>query len=747
MSFFTSRAWLIIFVFTNCVVTVTFGETSGVVKTLAGRSGVSGAADGKGTMATFNRPEAVAVTSDALYVADTNNHLIRRVDLASGNVTTLAGQTGLPLCLYESDTVCTDGIGTHATFSLPGAIVATEDESTLYISDHDYEETNGWIRKVDVATQNVTTLAGAAVSTKVTERGLFDGTGTAAQFTNPIGLVLAPGGSHLYVVDYFEGYDAGVRRVEVSTGVVTTLAGGSREGLGTQDGTGTWVRFSRPKGACITADGKYLFVADRGTLADGRLLPLIRRVNVAEEPSAVVTLDWNPAADSGESYAPYGVALESDDSELLFSDENSRVWAMETGLVEDPAAPGPGAMRLLAGATSAGAADGTGTAAQFRTPLGVALSSDGLTLYLADSGSHTVRSVSTVNPEWDRGEVSLKENWTLDDEINGVAVDYWGNAFVTGYRRTDSLNTQMFTQKVNGLGSLVWDFSLQGSNDVTRYSAGSSVAVSNVSDHQGDVFVVGSFTGQWTLNTVEQGEVALRSTQGRTRDMFVIKLSYMGTARWASTGGGDASDVARGVAVHESSDTVMVVGQFNSDEFTFRHGTAAVDDPVILTNTVSDVEDAEEGETAEAFILKLSAATGEFRWGMQSEGDLDESAAAVVMDGAGAGYVSGMMQSHNCKFGDILVRPERWVCNNTGTYGNQQCAQMFGTRDDDFSDDVLFLKVICYFCGSFSPSPCCPPYPILLLLFSSPLRALFPLLPRPFPLLLPATPTHTRHTT
>ena len=81
--------------------------------TLAGVAGTTGRANGVGTAATFNLPVGVAM--DALgtvaVIADTYNHLIRRITISSGTVATLAGQGGV--------TGISDGLGTVATFDIP----------------------------------------------------------------------------------------------------------------------------------------------------------------------------------------------------------------------------------------------------------------------------------------------------------------------------------------------------------------------------------------------------------------------------------------------------------------------------------------------------------------------------------------------------------------------------------------------------------------------------------------------------
>jgi hypothetical protein len=112
-----------------------------------------------------------------LYVADTGNQTIRKVVVATGAVTTLAGMAGL--------TGGTDGIGTVARFyGLTG--LALDGTGNLYIADAG----NSTLRKVVVATGAVTTLAGS-----LGLPGSTDGIGTAARFNHPAGMAIDGAGN------------------------------------------------------------------------------------------------------------------------------------------------------------------------------------------------------------------------------------------------------------------------------------------------------------------------------------------------------------------------------------------------------------------------------------------------------------------------------------------------------------------------------------------------------------------------
>jgi sugar lactone lactonase YvrE len=209
--------------------------STGVVTTLAGTAGSTGSKDGTGTAALFYNPFGITTDGTNLYVADASNNAIRQIVISTGVVTTIAGTAGV--------SGHTDGYGTVALFNFPSGI--TTDGTSLYIADTN----NNTIRIFVIATGVVVTLAGTAGVT-----GYADGTWTAASFDSPNGITTD--GTNLYVADTNNNT---IRKVVISTGAVTTLAG-TAETAGYTDGTGTAAYFSGPRG--ITTDGTKLYVAD-----------------------------------------------------------------------------------------------------------------------------------------------------------------------------------------------------------------------------------------------------------------------------------------------------------------------------------------------------------------------------------------------------------------------------------------------------------------------------------------------------
>jgi hypothetical protein len=327
---------------------------AGGVNTLAGAPTSYGSADGAGAAARFSYPREIATDGTNLFVADSNNHTIRKVVIATGVVTTLAGAAGSP--------GSTDNTGAAARFSSPWGIAT--DNTNLFVADRN----NNTIRKVVIATGVVTTLAGTAGSS-----GSTDNTGATARFYNPSGLTTD--GTNLFVADT---YNQTIRKVVIATGEVTTIAGTAGY-TGSTDNTGAAARFFYPYG--ITNDGTNLFVADSNNST-------IRKVVIAT--GEVTTIagtagSYGSADGTGEAARfsfPYGIT--NDGTNLFVADSNNqtiRKVVIATGEVT-----------TIAGtAGSYGYADGTGTAARFSQPTGI--TTDGTNLFVADTSTQTIRKV------------------------------------------------------------------------------------------------------------------------------------------------------------------------------------------------------------------------------------------------------------------------------------------------------------------------------------------------------------------
>jgi hypothetical protein len=151
-----------------------------IVSTFAGNT-QAGSADGAANVAKFNFPTGITNDGTNLYVTDSYNHTIRKIDITTRVVTTLAGSTG--------NSGSADGTGSAARFKYPRGLAA--DDGILYVADTE----NNTIRKIVIATSAVTTQVGSAINV----HGCTDGTGSAARFWGPDSIAVS--GSYLYVTD------------------------------------------------------------------------------------------------------------------------------------------------------------------------------------------------------------------------------------------------------------------------------------------------------------------------------------------------------------------------------------------------------------------------------------------------------------------------------------------------------------------------------------------------------------------
>jgi uncharacterized repeat protein (TIGR03803 family) len=349
----------------QCVVSNDLGSTTSsaaalvvptpmTVSTLAGQGGHSGGGDGTSGSAQFFGPADVAVdTAGNIFVADTDNHTIRKITPV-GAVSTLAG--------YPGSAGSVDGTGAAARFNHPSGL-AVDGMGNVFVADTD----NYTIRKVTPA-GIVTTLAGQA-----SVRGRADGATTAAQFNGPSGLAMDAAGN-LYVADTLNHT---LRKITPS-GVVSTFAG-TAGAAGSADGTGTAARFFGLQGLAADGGGN-LFVADTNN-------QIIRKVDLS---TGAVTTVAGLAGASGSVDAPgslarffYPSAVAVDGAGNLYvADTDNNIIRQIT-----PA----GVVSTIAGQPGAGGSvDGVGTVARFNHPSGIAADSSG-NLYIADTDNQTVR--------------------------------------------------------------------------------------------------------------------------------------------------------------------------------------------------------------------------------------------------------------------------------------------------------------------------------------------------------------------
>ena len=482
---------------------------AGVVTTLAGTAGPSGSADGTGAAARFACPTGVAADgSGNVFVADSWNNTIRKITSA-GVVTTLAGAAG-------SDGRA-DGTGAAARFAGPTG-VAVDGAGNVFVADTD----NNTIRKITPAGV-VTTLARTAGSS-----GSADGTGADAGFYYPTGVAVDASGN-VFVADT----DNNKIRKITPAGVVTTLAGADRYSSGSADGTGGDALFSRPKG--VAADGAgNVFVADSGNNT-------IRKIT----PGGVVTTfagtaGWSGSADGTGAAArfnhPTSVAVDGSGNVLVADSDNNTIRKIT------PA----GMVTTLAGtAASRGSADGTGSVARFYSPSGVAVDGAG-NVFVADSVYNTIRKITPAGVVTTLAgtarAIGSPDGTGAAARFNapeGLALDDAGNVFVA-----DSGNNKIRMITPGGVvttlaGAAGTPGGADGTGTAARFNGPQGVTV----DRAGNVFVADS--GNSTIRKITPAGVV--TTLAGTAAVCSLQACSSGSAD--GTGAAAGFNLPESVAV------------------------------------------------------------------------------------------------------------------------------------------------------------------------------------------------------
>jgi sugar lactone lactonase YvrE len=217
-------------------------DTIGRITTIAGTGtqGFSGDT-APATAATFDSPQGLALdTANNLYIADTHNHCIRKLNLTTGILTTIAGTNPG----FSGD----NALATAAQLNLPTAL-AIDTANNLYLADTG----NHRIRKISAATGIITTIAGTGTQSFSGDAGLA----TSAAIDSPTGLVFDTA-NNLYIADT---HNHRIRKITTTTGIITTIAGTGAPGYSGDTAAATTATLALPHGLTIDPAGN-LYLAD-----------------------------------------------------------------------------------------------------------------------------------------------------------------------------------------------------------------------------------------------------------------------------------------------------------------------------------------------------------------------------------------------------------------------------------------------------------------------------------------------------
>lgn len=372
-------------------------------KIVAGTPAVRGHQDGPASQATFDSPTGLAIGSGGeLYVADTGNHAVRRVDVQAGTVRTIAqgfhaiwalAWAGDPVQGFglfatdplvdaivhidvatgRTDTIAggnhsglvgfKDGIGQKARFWRPSGLAYVGSESALYVADKD----NSLVRRIDIRTKEVTTVAGRPL------RAMHeDGVGEASAFFN-LGFLTTCGDELL------AGDGPAVRRIDTKEGRVTTIAGMPPRSF-VRDGALAMAQLSTPEDGILLDSSTMLVAECNGSVVRSIDLRHGGVTTIAGFPFGRGFVD-DDAPDARFS-CPSALAYDGKSTVFIADRDNHAIRALDlnTHFVS-----------TVAGTVSiCGATDGTFANATLCSPSGLAFANG--VLYVSDSGNHTIRA-------------------------------------------------------------------------------------------------------------------------------------------------------------------------------------------------------------------------------------------------------------------------------------------------------------------------------------------------------------------
>ncbi len=425
-------------------------DASGQITPAAG-SGLFGLIDdGVPATSALLLPGGIAVdNSGSLYISDLNRSLVRRVDLSSGLIYTIAGNGSAG---YSGD----NGLPSRAELNGPSDLAVTE-SGVIYVAD----PFNGRVRKI--ANNVITTVAGTSIHDGALATSAFlnfpeglaidgannilvaDSSNYAVRRFSPEGdintfgqLPGAPFMPHGVATDQAGNFyitEDEPRVLEITpSGTTSNVAGNGQDGYTGDNGVATSAQISNPTGVAVDISGN-IYLTDFNHSRIRRVSPAGTITTIAGNGDFHFSGDHGPALSAGLD--PYDVAIDNKDNLYVADQFNNRIRKIATD----------GTITTVAGTGAFGyrGDGGLATSALLAIPTGVAVDNSG-NLYIADHGNSTVRRVTS-----DGFITTIAGNGTQYPSAGDggsaaaaqldpwrVAVDMRGNVYVT-----DSVNDRV----------------------------------------------------------------------------------------------------------------------------------------------------------------------------------------------------------------------------------------------------------------------------------------------------------------
>lgn len=406
---------------------------------------------GPATQASLWTPEDLAFDSAGnYYIADAGSNTIRKVTVSTGIISGFAGvfnPTGIPSGGNGSPAAA-------ATFNYPNGLTF-DSSNNLYVSDFYYGE----VRKVDASTGNISAFAGTGVPGYSGDGG----PATSAQIHNPAVVRFDPSGRYLAINDFG---DSTVREVDTVTGLISTVAGNHALGPGYSGdgGPATQAQLNQPDGLAFDGPGN-LYIADNLNGAVRRVDKTTGIIStVAGTGVTGYSGDSGPATLAQLSDDLGSLAFACDGSLLIADGHNNRVRRVDktTGIITTVIGTGTN--------TGTCSSNGTGVlATEINLPQALAFDPQG-NLYLMDYGYAIVQEVTgglcpptpTPTPPFSASDCSTIETYSFPNPANGNSMK-----FLYVLCEAGTVKIRVY----NAAGELVAGYAAAGSSGPNVYSA------------------------------------------------------------------------------------------------------------------------------------------------------------------------------------------------------------------------------------------------------------------------------------
>ena len=556
----------------------TFAGGAAGTTTVAGFSGDGGPA----ASAELNNPLGVALDgSGNLYIADTNNHRIRKVDAGTGNISTIAG-TGT--AGYSGD----GGAATLAQIHTPNK-VHVDGSGNLYIADYN----NHRVRKVDAGTGNISTIAGTGGTG-------YSGDGGAATSSTvwwPSDVATDSSGN-VYIADIGNHR---VRKVDGS-GIISTFAGNGGQGAPANGVAATSTAVQFPRSVATDASGNvYIGIAgNRAVKVDAMTGILSIFAGSGNYANQRARYSGGPATSANIS-SPQGVATGASGNVYIASPSYVFKVYAASGIIST----------IAGGATSGYSGDGGApTSAQLNRPSDVVVAPSGNNVYIADADNHRIRVVRWPSPP-PTVDVPATPVPPSPPPPPNVAPE-------VSSALADAMLAVGETLRVD-LGAAFRD----ENGDLLAYSAMSSdAALASASTVGTDLVLVGLAAGVATVTVTATDPQGLRVAQTLT--------AVVGSTLWLSGEDADASLLAGRAGSAAEGGTVMLRARLSAPRETptaFTWQVLADDDPA-----TADADAGEHGDASGTAMIAAGETSAEIAIAIADDADVEPAREWFVVE-------------------------------------------------------------------------------------------------------------------